>query len=228
MASAKPYSKSLICLANSRKLSGSCVAGREVSKSGIGGWIRPVSVREKGEISAIEQLFTNGKSPQLLDVVRIQLVEHRPIEYQTENHLIDAKAHWVYERRASWQELLAAVESPRGALWLNNHSSTNGVNDRVPLRDASELRRSLYLIHPDKVTLVAGPGGVRAHFDFAGHQYGLKVTDPVIERQYKAMAAGTYEIADAILCVSLGEPFKGYAYKLVAGVILQPKTKAGK
>ncbi|MGH7707024.1 MAG: dual OB domain-containing protein, partial [Vulcanimicrobiaceae bacterium] len=35
--------KRIVCLANSRKLQGRCVAGRELQKNGPGAWIRPVS-----------------------------------------------------------------------------------------------------------------------------------------------------------------------------------------
>jgi len=43
--------KRLVCLANSRKLSGRCVAGRELSGGRPIGWVRPVSARENEEVS---------------------------------------------------------------------------------------------------------------------------------------------------------------------------------
>lgn len=35
--------KRILCLANSRKLSGRCVAGREIANPRLGPWVRPVS-----------------------------------------------------------------------------------------------------------------------------------------------------------------------------------------
>ena len=53
-----------------------------------------------------------------------------------------------------------------------------------------------------------------------GVRYRLAVTDPIVESKYLAGNDGTYDVGNAILCISLGEPYKGYAYKLIAGVIV--------
>lgn len=50
---------------------------------------------------------------------------------------------------------------------------------------------------------------VRAIFSLAGHNYNLVVTDPMVEREYLGKSDGTYEIANAVMCVSLGELFGG-------------------
>jgi hypothetical protein len=47
------------------------------------------------------------------------------------------------------------------------------------------------------------------------------VTDPVVERQYLAGKDDEYKVGHAILCISLGEPYGGYAYKLIAGVFVK-------
>jgi hypothetical protein len=52
--------------------------------------------------------------------------------------------------------------------------------------------------------------------------YYLSVTDPVVERQYLAGKDGEFAVGHAILCVSLGEPYQGFAYKLIAGVFVKP------
>ena len=44
--------KRIVCLANSRKISGRSIAGREWAENrGAGRWIRPVSARENQEVS---------------------------------------------------------------------------------------------------------------------------------------------------------------------------------
>lgn len=128
----------------------------------------------------------------------------------------------------SWRNLQAAVEDPAGPLWLNGYSSWYGHNDRVPEDRASGLPRSLYLIRPDELTLVVasedsgfGPARrrVRARFDLSGQSYCIVVTDPWMERQCLAGNDGELLIDDALLCVSLGESFHGFVYKLAAAVI---------
>ncbi len=48
--------KRIVCLANSRKYSGRCIAGKELLADGRPGrWIRPVSARENEEVSEHER-----------------------------------------------------------------------------------------------------------------------------------------------------------------------------
>ncbi len=81
------YTKTIACLANSRKppSGGRCVAGREVTPSGFGAWIRPVSVRPTQEISEEERRYQDGTDPQVLDVIAIQLASAQPQLHQKEN-----------------------------------------------------------------------------------------------------------------------------------------------
>ncbi len=228
------YAKTIVCLANSRKPpSGRCVAGREVTSSGFGAWIRPVSARATQEISEEERRYQDGTDPKVLDVIAIQLSGAQPQHHQKENHLIDDGYYWVKQRTISWRDLQAAVEDPAGPLWLNGYSSSYGDNDRVPGDRASGLAASLYLVRPDDLTLVvASEGGgfgparrrVRARFDLSGESYCVVVTDPWMERQLLAGNDGETRIDDALLCVSLGEFFHGFAYKLAAAVITRQRA----
>ena len=127
------YTKTIVCLANSWKRSGRCVAGREITPEGFGGWIRPVSARPDGELNDDEQRCTGGTDAALLDVVEIPLFRPQPDDYQRENHLIDPALRWTKRGVVTWSDLQAAVEDPDGPLWPNGHSSSHGLNDQVPV-----------------------------------------------------------------------------------------------
>ena len=70
--------KRIVCLANSRKLSGRCIAGRELINDFPGDWIRPVSTREHQEVSEYERQYNDGSDPKLLDILDIPLQKHQP------------------------------------------------------------------------------------------------------------------------------------------------------
>ena len=67
------YKKTIVCLANSKKMSGRCIAGKELdARSRLGGWVRPVSNRETQEISEDERAYENGKDPKVLDIFKLK------------------------------------------------------------------------------------------------------------------------------------------------------------
>jgi len=224
-----PYEISIACLANSRKPpSGRCVAGREYHAGQFGDWVRPVSARPTREVSLEERRYTDGRDPQVLDIMTIRFDRPEPEGYQRENHIIDSDTYWTRAGEISWTELQRAVEDLGGPLWLNGDSSTYGENDRVADAEAARFGRSLYLIRPTRLgLLVAAEGGgqfparrrVRARFQLGDYRYSLVVTDPPIEAEYLGKPNGEYHLADVLLCISLGEQFHGHAYKLAAAVI---------
>lgn len=223
------YAKTIVCLANSRKPpSGRCIAGRELSAAGYGPWIRPVSARVTQEISEEERRYEDGTDPRVLDVLTIAMTHPQAQQHQQENHVIDADRYWTKRRTMTWTDLQPATEGISGPLWLNGDSSIHGENDRVPEACLKDFTRSLYLIRPDCLTLIVGQERrqsgaarrrVRARLTLAGESYCLAVTDPAVERKHLAMQDGETVITEALICVSLGEVFRGFAYKLAASVI---------
>ncbi len=141
------YTKKIVCLANSRKLSGRCIAGKEVLDTGYGEWIRPISRRETAEISEEEMRFENGEAPEPLDIIEIPMKEHKPNEFQRENYMIDDEYYWEKCGNLSVNRLPELLDVVIGSLWTNGYSSYNGINDRIPISDArNNITSSLVLI----------------------------------------------------------------------------------
>src|SRR6266436_6879901 len=96
------YTKRIMCLANSRKMSGRCLAGKEFGNNKFGSWIRPVSGREHEEISESDRRYKDGQTARLLDVVSIPMLKAKPGTYQSENHLIADQFYWTKSSVATW------------------------------------------------------------------------------------------------------------------------------
>ena len=220
--------KQIVCLANSRKLAGRCIAGREWTvETGGGNWVRPVSKRDNQEVSEYERQYEDGSDPQVLDIVEVPILEPKPHSYQTENWLLDDEYYWQKVGRFSPLEL-PKLTDPVEPLWIDGCSTYNGRNDKIPLESASELFSSLRLIRVPKLKLsVFAPGEafgntkrrVQGQFDHAGNRYALWVTDPGYEKAYLAKLNGTYALGKCYLTISLGEPYKGDCYKFIAAII---------
>jgi len=225
------YTKTIVCLANSRKLAGRCVAGKEWDGQHPGAWCRPVSARDRGELTAERWYCKTWRDPQLLDLIEVSLLGPRPSTFQTENHLVDTSARWKYAGHVSAQHLVAALDRPTGPLWANGESTGSGLNDKVPASVAERQRNSLVLVQPELLTLTVGTEGadvgnprrrVRGHFSLAGHDYVLAITDPVAEKQIMSNPDGfSSELRNPILCISLSEKYvaQNACYKLIAGVM---------
>ena len=222
--------KRIICLANSRKMSGRCIAGKEISAAGDpGAWVRPVSGRPSEEVSEYERQYQDGSDPRVLDIIDVPVLNRQPKDYQQENWLIDNRRYWVNAGRIAPGQLNEITDTAP-TLWRNDNSTFNGLNDRVPLDVARDLRDSLRLIKVTNLTLaVSAPGAdfgnyrrsVQGRFRYNGADYWLRVTDPVYERRYLQQPDGDYPIGECFLTISLGEPFQGHSYKLIAAIIRQ-------
>ena len=223
-----PTVKRIVCLANSRKLTGRCVAGKELLEGDRpGGWVRPVSNRETEEVSEYERQYADGSDPRVLDIIDIPLIGARPKNYQRENWLLDPNMYWGKVDRAS-VESLNRITDAVAPLWVNGSNTYNGLNDRMPVVTASALQDSLRLIKVDTITILVHQPGlafdnpkrrVQGRFSYAGTDYRLRVTDPIIERGFLQKENGEYPLGEMFLTVSLGEPYNGYCYKLIAAVI---------
>lgn len=226
-------SKALVCLANSRKLSGRCVAG--IVDGSQGEWIRPVSARRTREVSEPERQYEDGSDPRVLDIVSVPLLRPQPHSFQRENWLLDPDYYWEKVGQVGWNDLCALEQRP-GTLWIDGYSTYHGSNDRMPVEQAAALLDSLKLIRVNGVQLhVHAPSElfgnsrrvVDAGFSYAGIRYTLRVTDPDYEYAYLVKSDGFYELGESFITVSLGEPYEDFVYKLVAAIMERAEVEAG-
>lgn len=222
------FSKTIICLANSKKYSHRCIAGKEFQANQIGSWIRPVTEQLHGEVPLEDMAFENGTIPSLLDIIDVPLVRHAPHTYQTENYVIDSKYYWVKKGVFPGRQMHTLCDQPE-FLWINAYHSFNGVHDAVPLEIAeTQLTTSLLLIQSSSlnihVTDETYGRKIRAQFSFGAETYKFAVTDPTVVQFYLRGNNGIFRLGnrDRYLCISLGEPIKGICYKLVAAILPFP------
>lgn len=223
------YRKTILCLANSWKTGGTCVAGKELIGTTVGYWIRPVSSRATHEISGAERQYPDRTFADVLHVIQIPLRAHTPLGHQTENHVIESPQPWNKSGNVDWGQIQAAVDPVAGHLWLNGHSTIHGLNDKIPSALLAGITDSLKLVNVSDLTLHVAlePGWqnappkrkVRGSFSLNGHHYRLAVTDRLVTDTYRPQPLGDYPIGPATLCISLSAPEYGHGFKLIATVL---------
>lgn len=223
------YVKTVVCFANSRKTGGFCVAGKELHDGNPGTWIRPVSARPTHEIYQAEMRCDDGTTPHVLDVLAVPCEKHQPISHQQENHVIDPVVSWEKEGRIAWQDIRKWTDTPP-SLWGLGNGSYVGLNNRLSI--GQEDGTSLYLVETDRLSLLVGrkapeyadsKRAVRGEFVYRGVNYRMDVTDPEIEREFLGKPDGQYQISRPVLCISLGDPYQGHFYKLIAAVLFKER-----
>ncbi|MGK8509708.1 dual OB domain-containing protein [Nocardia asiatica] len=219
--------KLLVCLANSYKEGGRCVAGKDSD----GTWFRPVGRGGGGAVSKYERQYILNREPRMLDRISIVLSRRCGEEFQRENWLVDSDACWLYMGQAGWNEAFSLTERPE-SLWLNGYRTERGVNNCVPVARKSEVRDSLKFIHVDEVGVTVSPrlGGkrrVRVSFYYNGVEYMLPVTDPEFLKKWQVSnerinREREYRLGESLLTVSLARESakdKENLHKLIAGII---------
>lgn len=228
--------KTILCLANSRKPpSGRCIAGKEFDDGVAGAWIRPVSTRPGREVSEEERRYEAGTRVQLLDIVAVPIVQGSPMGHQVENVILDDRYYWEKNGEASWKQIQTAVDAPDPRYWSHSQSTYHGHNDKVGAHSLGQIGSSLKLIAvPTVQLLVRAESGfedsharrrLRARFEIEDEDYLLSVTDPEMEEQYLQQGVGTYELRDAVLCISLAEEWRDFAFRVVASIITPQRCK---
>lgn len=215
----------IVCLANSRKRSGRCIAGLRTDGSG---WIRPVT--EDGPLNRRHYLLDDSTEPIVLDILNINLRKSVPKPYQPENWLI-GDLPWHLKTRPAPRRYIPLIRR-----FIENGPDLFGnTSDRVPLKSIIEkpVQASLTLIIPNGLSWlvtrsIRGNRQIRARFTISRVHYDLAVTDHLLEHNLSSLAEGVYsssqigieENVEILFTISLAGPLHGECFKLVAGVIM--------
>lgn len=222
--------KLLVCLANSWKLGGSCLAGIEVQRSADEFvvvrnvedpvWIRPVSDTQHGElpIRTLEQF-------KLLDIIQLECTKAVPQGAQVENWLFArGTLKKVGEFPADRQHLDLLMSSDRAGLFGNQGKAVHS-------DDIDTVGHSLLFIRTEEPTLhhqttKTGRDQLRIRFLYNGTAYDLPLTDPVADRRLRENPKLLAKADAVFLTLSLGLEQNQFHTKLIAGVVFESTVEA--
>lgn len=207
----------IICLANSYKHSGRCIAGIDEA----GRWVRPVSSSKKRAIDKNTRVI-DGNEPQILDVLEIPLYAHGPADgCQAENKLLKA-GQWQRAGRIKSEDLLAYCEDDSVVLHNNLDHVRASCFQMIPTyawKSLQLIRNKNVVFRQDEIDKTKW----RANFTNSKRaDLSLRVTDPAI---CERLEQGGHIRKDCLLTISMARgwsPDKQRAkrcYKFVAGVI---------
>lgn len=218
--------KLFICLANSKKYTKRCIAGIELVRSSREGykytiiktednspkWIRPVSGYPGGAVS--EELVDQIN---LLDLVRINVTAFTPEGYQSENVLFDNSPLEVIDTIQQRPSLIQKLLSVNESILFGNRGKA------VSAENITQLDHSLVLIEPEnpvyRTVSESGKPQMRSQFVFNGNSYDLPITDIDFTDRFSNNSILLESCTPTYFTISLGVEFKGWHYKLIAGVI---------
>lgn len=219
------HTANFVCLANSRKHKGRCLAGKALHNGTFTKWIRPITTHPSEELQASEHRLQTGQDAAILDLINITLIEPKRKLHQQENWLMDVSVPLKKVGTMTVEEVYQVIDSPP-SLWGVGFSSKNAINDFVPASEIHKFDCSLFLVEVDNLNIqiveVTYPyvrKVMSGTFSYNGNTYKLKITDPVFESKFGDRPVGDYEIEKTLLTISLGENFKDNFYKLIAGII---------
>ena len=219
--------KQIICLANSYKHGGRCIAGLCPQDRT---WIRLLGKSGDGALQPHEYHLDDGTEPRLLDLIEVDLHYALPSDCHPEDWHT-SPAPWRLIRRSALPqpERFVLHKATKGTGILR------GFRDRIAVHELTErpLDRSLTLVEPTRLSWwireEKGARKYRALFSRQNVTYDFALTDPAWIDLLKLLPVGLYphsKFADAAtqtyLTISISEPFFGWHYKLAAAVVVIP------
>lgn len=208
----------MLCLANSRKFNGRCVAGLLAD----GSWMRPVTATEDGSLAPAMCMLDIGRPVQSLDVVLVSVEYRDPRLHQPENWIV-ADGPWRFLRTRNLSEVRDFLDGV-----LTDDPELLGT--RTNKVTWAELRQnppssSLALVKAARPVFTRNPhkrSQRRARFKHHGSTYDLPITFdielPDADQDHRSAS-------DWYFTISLGEPWEEQGsdcFKLVAGALEAP------
>ena len=216
--------KYFICLANSYKHGGRCIAGVEVVPKSDGSldiirhdngrprWIRPVSMSVNGEIP--NHLAESFK---IFSLVKLSDVEPCPDKAHSEDVHCSRMEICPFELSLNSDFLSQLIDTRHQAIFYYRGKA-------IPAKMIDRLDYSLMLIHPEHACAYCDEerenSKYRMKFTYYGTNYDFPITDPVFLEQFKKSPDNYSDLNGVYLVLSLGLEFEGFHFKLVATVII--------
>ena len=217
--------KYFICLANSYKRGGRCVAGVEIVFDANGKirfvwhldddrpqWIRPIATTTYGEIPNYV-----AEDIKLLSIVKLYNVVPCPNKPHTENVYYSKLEQCKYDLSNADSLLNHLIDSTHQSIFRNRGRA-------VSAEMSTGIDYSLMLIHVENACAYIDENREksknRMSFTYYGADYDFPITDPIFLEEFKKAPELFAGIPDVYLTISLGLEFDGWHHKLVAGVII--------
>lgn len=213
--------KYFICLANSYKRGGRCIAGIEIlydstndwtiihNEDGTPHWIRPIAHTTYGEIPNI-----TANKIQYFSIVKLTGVTPCPKELHTED--VNYSLMEVCDKIKPTTEILDRfVDNIHTKIFFNQWKA-------IPVGSNFPDAYSLMIIHPESILTYVDDSWekskIRIKITFNGTTYDLPVTDPIFIDAYRANPNILQNESNIYLALSLGLDFEGWHHKLIATV----------
>ncbi len=208
-----------ICLANSLKEGGRCLAGIEVNDhnqplfiNNRPKWIRPVCHTTHGEVPVHIAI-----PYRLLDIIEIDDIEGHPHLYQTENvlfntHSIKCGGKFDSEHLKNICEKHPCILGNKGKALSSETIELLDHSLMFITTDQFEIIKKIYPEKPHRPQ-------IRIAFSYMDTIYELPVTDPEFRDHYIEDNTILNHVQRVYMCLSIGIPWEGWYYKLVASII---------
>ena len=203
--------KELCILTKSLKDKGYCVVGADTST----GKLYRLVADEFG--TAIPKEVLDNKNIETLDVIRVNLTKHVPLNCQTENWLFDEDSIVKFGNKGLSEILSLRPVNNDGVLFENTKTE-------LTVDEAKKMKHSVEILEVSNLKLDTSlKGDGRNHhklqFKYCGNEYALALTDPKLRQEN----LDKFPLGKATIVVSIpSHPFgeKNTHYKFVAKVFV--------
>lgn len=212
----------MILMTKSRKHNNYCVAGIDLE---TGKWIRLISDNNSIHyaVPAEDLIYEDGSQIEVLDVVRIKLVQNSPLYFQPENIIYDSGYYWTKLRTVTVSEVMALLVQAEDEHVFHNIDKRleKSFVDKLTAKESYSLK----YIYTEEAILYATKWEDRSNLKYtlsfkynSNWYYHLSVTDDLFTQKFSE--PGTYSLYNLGLVISLGEIYKrdGCHYKLIASI----------